>query len=127
MLKQSWMRPGTMPMDAYRNENELVITFDVPGVDSDAIEVTVESNILKVVAPRPRPSLEGIRWLAAERPYGTSTWQLHLSEGVDVDALHANCENGVLTITVPVLEKATRRIEITRGEGAEAVEAPAAA
>ncbi len=100
----------------------------MPGVDTDAIEVTVEHNTLKVVSPRPRPAGEGIQWLAAERPYGTSTCQLSLGEGLDLDALEANCVNGVLTITVPVIEIPNRRIEVTTGsQPAEGNVAPAVA
>jgi HSP20 family protein len=129
MPKQNWLRPATMPMDAYRHDNNLVISFDLPGVDADAVEVTVENHTLKVVSPRPRPTAEGIQWLTAERPYGTSTAQLSLGDGVDLDALHAHVANGVLTITIPVIEGASRRIEVTSGESAptESIEAPAAA
>ena len=129
MQKQSWPRPATMPMDAYRHENNLVVSFDLPGVDADAVEVTLENKTLKVVAPRPRPAAEGIQWLTSERPYGTSTWQLPLGNDIDVDALHAHVANGVLTITLPVIEAASRRIEVTSGPSTpiESVEAPAAA
>ena len=131
MPKQSWMRPATMPMDAYRHDNHLVITFDVPGVDAGAVELTVEGNALKVVSPRPRPAGE-VTWLTAERPYGTSTCELHLGDGVDLDALTAHCANGVLTITIPVAEGTSRRIEVTSGDRqvespVENVESPAAA
>jgi len=128
MPKQPWMRPATMPMDAYRHDGHFVVAFDVPGVDADAIEVTIENNTLKVVAPRPRPTGEDVQWLASERPYGTSTCQLSLGDGLDVDALQAKADNGVLTITIPVIEGVNRRIEVTRGErSSESVEAPAAA
>ncbi|MEA2973754.1 MAG: hypothetical protein QOG82_2212 [Actinomycetota bacterium] len=130
MPKQNWARPATtMPMDAYRHENNLIISFDLPGVDAGAVEVTVENKSLKVVAPRPRPSTEGIQWLTAERAYGTATWQLPLGDDVDVDALRAHVGNGVLTITLPVIEPASRRIEVTTGESApvESIETPAAA
>jgi HSP20 family protein len=103
-------------MDAYRTNDQLVIAFDVPGVDTDAIEVTVVNNTLKVVAPRPRGNDEGIQWLKTERPHGTSTFQLDLGDGVDLDTLQAHNHNGVLTITIPVIEPATRRVQITHGE-----------
>jgi HSP20 family protein len=115
-------------MDAYRTNDQLVIAFDVPGVDTDAIEVTVVNNTLKVVAPRPRGNDEGIQWLKTERPHGTSTFQLDLGDGVDLDTLQAHNHNGVLTITIPVIEPATRRVQITSGEQTVApVETPAAA
>jgi HSP20 family protein len=138
MLKHNLVRPATMPpftmpMDAYRHENNLVINFDLPGVDAEAVEVTLESKSLKVVAPRPRPTTEGIQWLTAERPYGTSTCRLPLGDDIDVDGLHAHVANGVLTITLPVIEPASRRIEVTTGGSApvgsqtESIETPAAA
>ncbi|MEA2827657.1 MAG: hypothetical protein QOG43_2096 [Actinomycetota bacterium] len=130
MQKQNWLRPATMPMDAYRHENNLVISFDLPGVDADAVEVTVDNQTLKVVSPRPRPTAEGIQWLTAERSYGTSTCQLALGDGVDLDALQAHVANGVLTITIPVSAgAASRRIHVTSGESTpvENIEAPAAA
>ena len=55
-IRPATMRPYTMPMDAYRHENNLVISFDLPGVDAGAVEVTLENKSLKVVAPRPRPA-----------------------------------------------------------------------
>jgi HSP20 family protein len=117
-----------MPMDAYRHENNLVLNFDLPGIDADTMELTVEKNVLKVTAQRTRPQADGAQWLASERPYGTFTCQLSLGEGVDVDALHAIYDNGVLSITVPVIEPVSRRIEIVHGAQApESVETPAAA
>ena len=128
MPNYNWRRPATMPMDAYRHENDLVVNFDLPGIDAETLELTVEKSVLAVTAQRARPEAEGARWLAAERPYGTFSCQLALGESVDVDALHADYDNGVLTITVPVIEPASRRIEVTRGGHAtESIETPAAA
>ncbi len=128
MPNSNWRRPATMPMDAYRYENNLVLSFDLPGIDADTMELTVEKNVLKVTAQRTRPEAEGAEWLASERPYGTFTCQLSLGESVDVDALHADYDNGVLTVTVPVIEPVSRRIEVTHGSQApQSIETPAAA
>lgn len=128
MPNSNWRRPATMPMDAYRFENNLVLSFDLPGIDADTMDVTVEKSLLKVTAQRTRPEAEGAQWLASERPYGTFTCQLTLGEGVDVDALNAGYDNGVLTVTVPVIEPASRRIEVAHGSQAnEGIETPAAA
>ncbi len=128
MPNSNWRRPATMPMDAYRYENNLVLSFDLPGIDADTMDVTVEKNVLKVTAHRTRPEADGAQWLASERPYGTFTCQLSLGESVDVDTLHAAYDNGVLTVTVPVIEPASRRIEVTHGRQApESIKTPAAA
>ena len=127
MLTRSWRSSASMPMDAYRHENHLVINFDLPGVEADAVELTVEKNVLKVTAQRPRPQTGDIQWLAAERPHGTYRCELWLGEGVDLDALKAGYDQGVLTLTVPVIEPAKRRIEITSGNSNQSIETPQAA
>ena len=48
----TWSRPTAMPVDAYRNGDEFVIAFDLPGVDKDAIDIDIERNVLTVRAER---------------------------------------------------------------------------
>ncbi|MDQ4092325.1 MAG: HSP20 family small heat-shock protein [Actinomycetota bacterium] len=112
----------TMPMDAYRHEGQLIMHFDLPGIDPDSIELTVENNMLAVKANRPRQQVEDAQWLVSERLHGTFTCQLSLGDGLNLDSIKASSDQGVLTITVPVAEQAKpRRIEITSSEtsGAE--------
>lgn len=104
----------TMPMDAYRHEDQLIVHFDLPGVDTDSIELTVENNMLAVKANRPRQQIEDAQWLVSERLHGTFSCQLSLGDGLDLDSIKASYDQGVLTISVPVAEQAKRRrIEIT--------------
>jgi HSP20 family protein len=103
----------TMPMDAYRDGDQLVIHFDLPGIDPDSVELNVENNVLRVKARRPRPQIEDSQWLVSERLYGTFSCELHLSDGLDLDKIHASYEQGVLTLSIPVAEESKpRRIEI---------------
>ncbi|MDQ4104287.1 MAG: Hsp20/alpha crystallin family protein [Actinomycetota bacterium] len=103
----------TMPMDAYRDGDQLTVQFDLPGIDPDAVELNVENNVLTVNASRPRPQIEDSQWLVSERLHGTFRCQLHLSAGLDLDKIQADYDQGVLTIRVPVAEEAkTHRIEI---------------
>ena len=119
-------RAPTMQMDAYRHDGQLVVHFDLPGVDPGAIEVTVDKNVLTVRAERAIARGEG-EWLAAERPHGSFSRQLFLGEDLDADALEAHYDQGVLTLTVPVAEAAKpRRIEVTSG-GRQAIDAGSAA
>lgn len=118
--------PGkrTMPMDAYRDGDQLIVHFDVPGIDPDSLELNVENNVLTVKASRPRPQIGDSQWLVSERLHGTFTCQLYLSDGLDLDKVQADYDQGVLTIRVPVAEEArTRRIEIggSQTSGAESV------
>ena len=119
-------RLPTLPMDAYRRGDQLVAHFDLPGVDPDSIEVTVEKNVLTVRAERAIDRGEG-EWLVAERPQGSFSRQVFLGEGLDADALEAHYDQGVLTLAVPVAEAAKpRKIEVTSGHH-QAIDAGSAA
>src|ERR1700751_3753025 len=48
----TWSRPSAMPADSYRNGDEFVVAFDLPGVDREAIDIAVERNVLTVSAER---------------------------------------------------------------------------
>lgn len=118
------LRPAMMPMDAYRSGNEVVVHFDLPGVDPGTIDLTVEKNTLTVSARRSWEPAEDVEIIASERPQGTFSRQLFLGDGLDVDRVEARYDHGVLTITVPLAEKARpRKVQIAAGNGGvEAIE-----
>jgi HSP20 family protein len=110
----TWSKPAAMPMDAYRADDEFVVCFDLPGVALDAIELDVERNVLTVKAER-RPAPGGdVQMQVSERPLGVFSRQLFLGDTLDTDRIVADYEAGVLTLRIPIAEKAKpRRIEIT--------------
>src|SRR3954452_23395666 len=114
----TWSRPTAMPMDAYRAGNEFVVAFDLPGVDPDAIELDLERNVLTVKAER-RPAVEReqVEMQVAERPLGVFSRQLFLGDTLDTENIAADYEAGVLTLRIPVAERAKpRKITITAGD-----------
>ena len=112
-------RPAVMPMDAYRHDDTFVIHLDLPGIDPDSIDLTVERSVLTVHAERRRPADDDAERVVGERTYGVFSRQMFLGDTLDVDALEADYTDGVLTIRIPVAEQAKpRRIEIARGDGA---------
>jgi HSP20 family protein len=122
---QSERRARQIPVDAYRRGNEFKVHCDVPGVDPDAIELTVDNDILTVRASRTWLPAQGDQIQLTERPQGEFSRQLFLGESLDRDNITATCEGGVLTITIPVAEHAKpRRVEVLHAGGvAEAIEA----
>jgi HSP20 family protein len=102
-------RPTAMPMDAYRSGEAFLVLFDLPGVAADSIELTVEQNVLTVHATRTRPEAGKVEMLAAERPHGTFSRQLFLGETLDTEHIEANYSDGVLTLRIPVTERAKPR------------------
>jgi HSP20 family protein len=106
-------RPAAMPIDAYRDGDAFVVQFDLPGVDPSSIDLTIEKNVLTVHARRTRSANEGVEMLVAERPQGTFSRQLFLGESLDADRIDANYADGVLTLQIPVAERAKpRRVPI---------------
>lgn len=109
---------GVMPMDATKRENEIVLRFDLPGVDSGSIDVTVDHRVLTVSARRSQDSGgEDGTAITRERVVGAFTRRVYLAETVDTDKIDAAYTDGVLTVRLPLLERARpRKIEITVGD-----------
>lgn len=106
----TWSRPTAMPMDSYRDGDEFVVAFDLPGVDKDAIEIDVERNVLTVRAERrPLPLGEQAVAQLSERPLGVFARQLFLGEALNTDHIAAAYDNGVLVLRIPVAERAKPR------------------
>ncbi len=109
---------GGLAMDAYRRGDELVIHFDLPGVEPDSIDLTTDENALTVSARREWQPEDGVEVISAERPQGTMTRRLFLGDALDFDRVEATYDNGVLTVRVPVAESAKpRKVEIASGNG----------
>ncbi|GAA1788913.1 Hsp20/alpha crystallin family protein [Pseudarthrobacter sulfonivorans] len=110
-------RPAAMPMDAWRDDQEFVVAFDLPGVSPDSVDLDVERNVLTVKAQRPEPAGKDVELIASERPRGTFSRQLILGDTLDVEHVKATYNGGVLTLRIPVAEKAKpRKIEIETKE-----------
>jgi HSP20 family protein len=106
-------RPSAMPMDAFRQGSTFVVRFDLPGVSREAIDMTVEQNVLTVTAERTWARDGEDEVLVAERPHGRFSRQLFLGESLDPARIEAAFADGVLTITIPVAEQAKpRKVEL---------------
>jgi HSP20 family protein len=106
--------PGTaLAMDTLRREGEVVLRFDVPGVDQEQIDVTVDHGVLTVTATREETG-ESTEPVVRERYSGKITRSVRLSDNLDTEAIEANNVNGVLEIRIPVREEAKPR-KITIG------------
>ncbi|WP_404312429.1 Hsp20/alpha crystallin family protein [Agrococcus terreus] len=98
-----------MPMDLYRSGDHYVVHVDLPGVDPGSIDLDVDASTLTIQAERTLGAADGAQWLAQERPAGRYVRQLSLGSDIDQDAIHAAYEHGVLTLTIPVAERAKPR------------------
>lgn len=106
----TWSKPSVMPMDAYRQGDSYVIALDLPGVPPEAIDVDVERNMLTVKAERrPAERSEGVQMELSERPLGVFSRQIMLADTLDTEHIEAGYDAGVLTLRIPIAERAKPR------------------
>ena len=130
VIEQTWgnARQASMPMDAYRHGDSFVVHLDLPGVDPSSIDLSVEQNVLTISAERHWQTVEGDEVVANERRQGHFSRQLFLGNTLDTDGIHATYEAGVLTLTIPVSERAKpRRIQVATEQRQDAIETKASA
>ncbi len=123
IAQQIWgttARPAAMPMDAWRDGEQIVVQFDLPGVDLDSVDLDVERNVLTVRAERRGSTGDDTEMIAAERPRGVFSRQLILGDTLDTDQLQASYAAGVLTLRIPVADKAKPRKIVIANADADA-------
>jgi len=113
-----------MPVDLYREENRYVLNADLPGVDPGSIDIDLDGQLLTIRAQRTTGVSEGKKWLSQERPSGSYLRQFSIGEGVDTEKISATYDNGVLSVVIPLSEKAMpRKIAVTASSVAEPAQA----
>lgn len=118
--------PKWMPADVYRQGDQFVAKFDMAGVQASSIEVTVEKNVLSVSAERDWSPAQEAQVLLAERPHGRFSRQIILGEDLETDNVSAQYHDGVLTVTIPVAERAKpRKVQVTSGSDQRSIDARA--
>ena len=117
LTRQAFGQATVMPLDGVRRDGDVLLRFDVPGIDPDSIEVTVDRGVLSVSVKRQEESAENDKFFVRERSMGTFTRRLYLSKNLNADAVEAAYNNGVLEVRIPVLEQAKpRKVEVRQGE-----------
>ncbi|MGW9166703.1 Hsp20/alpha crystallin family protein [Agromyces sp. NPDC055658] len=109
--------PRRMPMDLYRDGDHYVLTADLPGIDPGSVDIDVDGQLLTIRAERTLTTGDGVKWITREREAASFLRQLNLGQGVDTDRISASYTNGVLSVTIPVSEKAKpRKIAVEQGD-----------
>ncbi|NUT57610.1 MAG: Hsp20/alpha crystallin family protein [Agromyces sp.] len=112
--------PRVMPIDLHRDGDHYVLSADLPGVDPGSIDVDVDGQLLTIRAERTLRSDSDVQWLAHERPSGSFLRQLTLGDGLDTASISAHYDNGVLSVVIPVSERAKpRKVEVQSAPNAE--------
>src|SRR5919107_1583181 len=94
------------PVDVMVGDHDVVMSFDLPGVKSEQLDIQVLDRELVIRGERRRPELgDGAMWAHAERPFGAFERRIKLPEGLDPDTITANLDDGVLSLIVPKPER----------------------
>ena len=123
-------------MDLVESEDHFVLKADLPGMSEADVSIEVRDNALTISGERKAEHEKRERgWYRVERSFGSFSRSLTLPDGIDPDAISANFDRGVLTVTIPKPEqRKPRRIQIgetaangnDNGSGQVAVEGTAA-
>jgi HSP20 family protein len=125
LTRHAFGQAGGMPLDVVRHENDVTLRLDVPGIDPEQIEVTVDRGILTISGKREEERTENDKFFVRERTMGTFTRRMRLPESLDAEAVEASYANGVLEVRIPVLEQAKpRKIEVRKVEVRQADDQP---
>jgi len=115
--------PRQMPMDLYREGDHYVLAADLPGVDPGSVDIDVDGQLLTIRAERTLNVGEGVKWITREREAGSFLRQLSLGQGLDTEHIAATYRNGVLSVRIPVSEKAKpRKVEVTTEDSSPTLE-----
>ncbi|WP_344754354.1 Hsp20/alpha crystallin family protein [Leifsonella bigeumensis] len=118
--------PRLMPIDLHKDGDLYILNADLPGIDPGSVDVDVDGQLLTIRAERTSRS-DDVKWLAHERPSGSFLRQLNLGDGIDTEHISANYDNGVLSVMIPVSEKAKpRKVAVQSGAASAPVEVNAA-
>jgi len=125
LTRHAFGQAGGMPLDVVRHENDVTLRLDVPGIDPEQIEVTVDRGILTISGKRDEERTENDKFFVRERTMGTFTRRMRLPESLNAEAVEASHANGVLEVRIPVLEQAKpRKVEVQKVEVRQADDQP---
>ncbi len=104
---------SAVPVDLVRDGDRYLLDADLPGIDPGSIDIDLDGNLLTIRAERTRAMHDGAKWIVQERRGGSYYRQFTLGDGIDKESISARYENGVLSLLIPISEKAKpRKIQI---------------
>ena len=115
--EQSSLTAWAPAVDIYETEHELVVKADLPEVDPKDLDIRVENNVLTIRGERKfEKKVDEDNYLRVERTYGSFSRSFSLANTVNADAIKADYQNGVLTLSIPKREEAKpKQIKVNVG------------
>lgn len=109
--EENWFEPeGELAVDVYQDNGKVVIEAPVAGVKVEDLDIAVEADTIKIKGKRERPKkLEKANFLLQECYWGAFSREIILPVEVDGSKAEAKMEQGVLTITIPIIKKKEKK------------------
>jgi HSP20 family protein len=99
--------------DIYEVDEDIIVMMDMPGINENAIDITLEKNVLNVKGFAQMDNREGYSLVFAEYETGDFERSFRISDSIDQERIEAIYKNGILKLTLPKAEEAkTRKIEV---------------
>jgi HSP20 family protein len=123
--EESNLTPWAPAVDIYETEHELVVKADLPDVNPQDLDIHVVNNILTIRGERKfENKVSEENYLRVERAYGSFSRSFSLANSVNSEAIKADYQNGVLTLSIPKREEAKpKQIKVNVGKPALAAAA----
>jgi HSP20 family protein len=118
------LRTGSraVPVDLLRDGDRYLLNADLPGVDPGSIDIDLDGNLLTIRAERTGALHDGAKWITQERPAGSYYRQFTLGEGIATESISATYDNGVLSLIIPISERAKpRKIQVASSDEQESI------
>ena len=96
-------RLARLPIDVYSTDDEIVVTAAIPGLEPEAVNITVEGDTLVISGETP-PMIDNVEWSIIERFHGKFSRSLTLNVPIDTDNIEATFDKGLLTLALPKAE-----------------------
>jgi len=105
---------GQLTVDVLQDDDNIIIQAAIAGVTSAQLDISITNDMVTIKGRRPRPMIDPSRYYHQELYWGPFSRSIILPVEVDPDAVKASMKNGLLTITIPKLEKLrTKRIKVS--------------
>lgn len=109
--------PKAVPVDLLKDGDRYLLNADLPGVDPGSIDIDLDGHLLTIRAERTAAAHDGAQWLTQERRAGSYVRQFTLGDGLDTEQISASYDNGVLSLVIPVSERAKpRKIQLSQAD-----------
>ena len=113
--QEDWSGPeGQLSVDVYQTKDDLIIQSAIAGIKLNALEISLEKDVIMIRGKREKPSNEQGDYFTKECYWGKFSREIILPVEIDPDKIKATMENGIMTIRIPKIFRQKKRKIVVR-------------